>query len=389
MVVDPKFTKKVDTYLTLQTESNTLKTLFDDDLTFTLADRDLSSDKKGNYFISFNLPEDSTHLSTGSTLSKLFPELQQLNVDRIIICPIPASEYSEFIDGRTITLNVPQSGGTSMTSMSSVTLISSTYTSDKILKSETSPLLGDNIAFLFSDTLNRPYSGSVVNELGTIVQLTSNTTWEPNTNNFLERPSAIAYSEVKRHLAISGVSTDQRTNTSYSTTVPTGYPDNRTGYTYDIPVGFVILDKGIAVITHQTLVNNFPWNSGFTASNNQPYVDDSQVTSKTNIYFTGVTSNSDEAAQIEYYDIDTSFKTTVVAVAMPREFFISNNPTWNRAAALASINEQTGIISFDPVFVTEIGLYNELGELVAVAKLDRPVEKGYTEVLTFVLDIEM
>lgn len=389
MVVDPKFTKKVDSYLTLQTETNRLQTLFDDDLKFTLADRDLSSDKKGNYFISFNLPQSTDQLSTGCTVSKLFPELQQLNVDRIIICPIPASGYSEFIDGRTITLSVPQSGGTSMSDMSAVTLISSTYTSDKILKSESSPLLGDNIAFLFSDSFNRPYSGSVVNELGAVVQLASNTTWEPNPNNFLERPSATAYSEVKRHLAISGVSTDQRTNTSYSVAVPAGYPDNRTGYTYDIPVGFVILDKGIAVITHQTIVNNFPWNSGFTSNNNLPYTDDGQVSSKTNIYFTGVTSNADEAAQIEYYDIDTSFKTTVVAVAMPREFFISNNPTWNRAAALASINEQTGIISFDPVLVTEIGLYNELGELISIAKLDRPVEKGYTDVLTFVLDIEM
>lgn len=389
MVIDPKFTKKVDSYLTLQTETNTLKTLFGGTFTFTLADRDLSSDKKGNYFISFNLPEDTSQLSTGSTVSKLFPELQQLNVDRIIICPVPASSYSEFIDGRTVTLNIPQSGGTSMTSMSSVTLISSTYTSDKILKSETSPLLGDNIAFLFSDTINRPYSGSVVNELGTVIQMTSNTAWDPNPNNFLQRPSATAYSEVKRHLAISGVSTDLRTNASYSVSVPNGYPDNRTGYTYDIPVGFVILDKGIAVITHQTLVNNFPWNSGFTASNNQAYVDNGQVSGKTNIYFTGITSGSDQAAQIEFYDINTSFKTTVVAVGMPREFFISNNPTWNRAAALASINEQTGIISFDPVSITEVGLYNELGELVAVARLDRPVEKGYTDVLTFVLDIEM
>jgi hypothetical protein len=389
MVIDPKFTKKVDSFLSLQTERNTLKTLFDSSFQFTLADRDLTSDKKGNYFISFNLPQSPDQLPTGSTVSRLFPELQQLNVDKIIICQIPPSDYSEFIDGRTINISLPQSGGTSQTSMSSVTLISSTYTSDKILKSETSPLLGDNVAFLFSDALNRPYSGSVVNEIGISSSLASNTSWNPNPNNFLERPSAIAYSEVKRQLALSGISTDLRTTINYSVPVPNGYPDNRTGYTYDIPVGFVVLDMGLAVITHKTLVDNFPWNSGFTASNDQPYVDDGQVSGKTNIYFTGVTSNNDEAAQIVYQDINTSFKTSVVAVAMPREFYISNNPTWNRSAALASINEQTGIISFDPVSITEIGLYNELGELIAVAKLDRPVEKGYTDVLTFVLDIEM
>ena len=76
MTVDPKFTKKVDSLLILQTESNELKTVFsgiddsnnvDKSLVFTLCDRDDLSSKKGNYFMSFNLPTVTSDFSTAST----------------------------------------------------------------------------------------------------------------------------------------------------------------------------------------------------------------------------------------------------------------------------------------------------------------------------------
>lgn len=392
MVVDPKFTKEVDSFLSLQTETNTLKTLTDKSLLFTLCDRDLTSNGRGNVFQSLNLPPYPSSLTTGSTISKLFPELQQLNVDKIIICAIPASGYSEFIDGRTITLDFPQNTPTlaSQLSMSSVTIVSSTYTSDKILKSESSPLLGDNVCFLFCDNINVPYTGSTVDELGQDISQATHTTWEPNPNNFLERPSAVAYSEVKRHLAISGVPTDTRTNINFAATgVTSTYPDNRDGYKYDIPVGFFVLDKGVAVITHPQLIDTFPWSSGFTDYDDAAYPIGGDTDSKKNIYFTGETSGGDAISQIEFQDINTSFQTTVVCIGMPREFYISNNSTWDRESALASLNEQTGIISLSPIYISEVGLYNSIGELVAVSKLSEPVTKNYTDVITFVLDIEM
>jgi len=386
-VVDPKYTKAVASTLTVQTEERDVKDVFGGDLKFTLCDRDLISNNKGSYFVSFNLPTQTADLDTGSTLSKFYPELQQLNVDRIIIAPVPAGYYSEFIDGRTVTFRVPQHGGLNQGAMSAVTLYSSTYTSDKILISETSPLLGNNIAFLFSDDVNRPYTGLTINEIGVTTSNAANTSWNPNPTNFTKRPSAVQYMEVKRYLDQFNQATDTRANINYSVPVGNTYPDNRAGYNYDIPCGFVVLDKGFMVLTHSAITTNFPWNSGFT--NAGPYVDDLQISGKTNIFFTGVTTNADPAAELIFEDINTSFKTTAVCLALPKEFYISNNPTWNREQAIAAMDAQNPIISFDPVYISEVGMYNALGELVSVAKLSEPYKKSYTSVFNFTIDIEM
>ena len=137
MAVDFKFTKAVDSLISVQSENNTLKKIFEKDLVFTLCDRDDLTNNKGNYFMSFNLPYQADRLPVVSTVSITFPELQQLNVDKIIISPIPTEFYSEFIDGRTVTFFVPQIGVDGDTK-SGITLISSTYTSDSPIKTESS-----------------------------------------------------------------------------------------------------------------------------------------------------------------------------------------------------------------------------------------------------------
>jgi hypothetical protein len=396
-MIDPRFTKAVNNSIVVQAEENTLKAIFDSDVTYTLCDRSSVTDKKGHYFVSFNLPSTQSDLNTGSTLSLIYPELQQLNVDQIIICPIPSSKYSEMIDGRSITWKVPQLGGSSQTTMSSITLYSSTYSSNKPLKGESNPLLGDNIVFLFSDSINKPYSGYTTDEMGIRTNHQSNTTWEPDSTNFLRRPSAVSYKEVEgndyrygisNQLTTASYNTDQRTNAKYAVSVPSNYPNNRAGYNYDIPVGFVVLDKGFMVITHSAITQNFPWTSGFTYGSNTALTGSPALSAKTNIYFTG-TSSGNKSSYVSYYDINTSFKSTAVCLALPREFYISNNSTWNREKALTDLNSQTGVVSLDPVYVTEVGLFNALGELVAIGKLSEPVEKNYINVLTFNIDIEM
>jgi hypothetical protein len=322
MIVDSRFTKKVDSYVALQRENSRIKSLSESSLKFTLCDRDSLTDKKGNYFMSFNLPHKASALPTTSTISKLFPELQQLNVDKIIVSSIPASFYSEFIDGKTIKMTVPVSGSTNPNVLSGVTLVSSTYSAVKPLKYESNILLGDNIVFLFSDDINRPYSGKTRNELGDAINNATSLSWNP-TGEYNDKPGATAYSEIQDFY-----NTDTRTNAKFAVTVPSNYPDNRAGYNYDIPCGFVILDKGYVVLTHPQIVDNFPWTSGFTSSN-VAYTEDYNVSSKTNIHFTG-SSHSDtsaEGALLSFKDIDTSFKMTSVCIALPKEFYISNNKT--------------------------------------------------------------
>jgi len=394
-ITDSRFTKKVDSYIALQQEVNTLKTLFsgfdsDDDLltdlTFTRCDREDASTKYGNYFMSFNLPTASSRFSTASTLSEEYPELQQLNVDKIVMCPIPTAYYSEFIDGKTITFSVPQNGGADQDNLSAITLISSTYTSEKILKKESSPLLGDNVVFLFCNDINKPYTGLTTNAQGVEVDNAAVTSWDP-TGIYNERPSAVTYREVVPNLETENYNTDQRTNTHYSVKIDETYPEGRAGYNYDIPVGFAILDKGFVVITHTGITENIPWTSGYTLSDDTAYT----TGNLTDIYFTGTTDGAGgtKAGVITFKDIDTTFKMSTVCLGMPREFYVSFNPTWDRSKVIEAQLEDQGYINFDSVYVTEVGLYNAFGELIAVSKLSEPVEKSYTNVITFNIDIEM
>jgi hypothetical protein len=366
-IVDPKFTKPVDTNIMLEVEKTTLKSVFESSLTYTLCDRSSTTDKKANFFSSFNLPSALSDLSTGSTLSQEYPELQQLNVDQIIFAKIPSASYSEFIDGRSIKWRIPFTGSTKLL------LHSSTYTSDKVLKSESNPLLGDNIAFLFCDSINIPFTGKTIDEIGRVVNHSGNTTWYPSTN-FLDKPSAVGYREVRGNSIVNGFSTDNRSNVQYSVTVPSLYPSGRSGYQYDIPVGFVILDKGYLVITHSAITQSFPWTTGRKPGNTAYSGGVNDVTGKTDIYFTGITS-SDYDSEVTYRDLNTEFQMSSVCVAKPREFYISNNPTWNRELAIAELNEQTGIVNIESVYITEVGLFNALGELVAIGKMSEPIEK--------------
>ena len=188
--------------------------------------------------------------------------------------------------------------------------------------------------------------------------------------------------------------TDTRTG-NYSVPVPTNYPDGRAGYNYDVPVGFAALDEGFLIITHTGLTTNFPWYSGFTQN-------DQQVTSLNidvlkDIYFTGSTTvdlmplgpeSLSDISFLTFKDVNTAFRTTAVCLGLPREFYISNNPTWDRTRAVVNLNEETGFISFESLYITELGLYNEENELIAVAKTSVPVEKDYTSVVTFNVNID-
>jgi len=143
------------------------------------------------------MPYEYGKLKTGSTLSLQNPELQQLNVDKMVISPIPLDKYSELIDGRSITFVVPQID--TVSTMSAKTIVSSTY--HELTKYQNSPLLGNNIAFLFSDDINLPRTGST---LGTNTTSLPRTTW--NETPFVNRPQAHAYSD----LDVSDINTDTR-----------------------------------------------------------------------------------------------------------------------------------------------------------------------------------
>jgi hypothetical protein len=246
---------------------------------------------------------------------------------------------------------------------------SSTYNS--LQKIEDNILLGKNIAFLFCDEINVPYAGTTG---GGSVSHADNTSWSGSTGNYLDRPAAVSY----QNLQSVDINTDQRGGINQGVELPSTYPTSTNqGYNYDIPVGFVALDKGFVVITHPDLVENFDWSEGDI--DGAP-----EVGGAPQIHLVSLPSSG---SSISFYDFDVDYKTTVVTTALPGEFHFSSNPTWDYETNL--IEYQLGSNNFQDTYVTEIGLYNKNDELIAVAKLDRPKLKGYLGVLTFSLQIDV
>lgn len=141
---------------------------------------------------------------------------------------------------------------------------------------------------------------------------------------------------------------------------------NRVGndITYDKPVGILYQDKGIAVFTDPTIVDNFNYTAGTSSGFNEiasgsPYNGD---TNFAKIYFT-----SNDVSKAEYDSITTEFIQSIVCVAGANEFFGSTNSTYADAYAVDA--------SEKPVFITSIGLYNAAGELIGIGKLSEPIKK--------------
>lgn len=364
------FFKPVTSTISTKQESSTLQTLNGSGLSYSLCTRTNATDKMTNYFMSFNLPVQYSSFASGSTLALSHPELFQLNVDNIVIAPIPREYYNELIDGRSVTFTVPQFSG--VTAMSAKTIVSSTYST--LQKRDNDILLGSNIAFLFCDEINLPYTGKTN---GNSVSHSSNTTW--NTSLFTGRPAAVPYTD----LAAIDINTDQRPsgNVNYAYTVPATYPTNTNqGYNYDIPVGFICLDKGYMILTHPRVVNNLPWTYGQRLITNTSNAGASSGT--TNIYFSGTSTS-----QATFQDISINYKTSVICIGLPGEFYFTNNPSWDLNKNAQELNNNTN--NFDSVWITEVGCYNKNNEMIAIAKLSEPVEKTYVNLLTFNLDIDV
>ena len=386
----------VNSTTSIRKEVATWASLSGSKLSYTLADRSNVGSKYSHYFATFSIPHERSNsiFYSGDTIAKYNPEMFQLNVDKVVVIPISENNYSEYIDGRSITLKVPQWGDTYKT------IVSSFYSDKtKTTKIADSPLQyfgTNNVAFLFSDDVNKPYTGTTEN--GT-VNRSLVSSWNPTTN-FRNRPSAVAYQAEVKTL---DYNKDQRPWSSVKLAVPVNqaypkslntYDDVTSGYNYDIPVGFVCLDKGYVVLTHPDIIDNIPWTSGSTiyeggygdgtgiAGENIIIGSNDGATSGTSrIVFTSTTST------LTYEDISIRYMTSVVCIAMPGEFFVSKNPTWPLSRNLAEINNHT--TNFDSIFVSQIGLYNVNEQLIAVAKLDRPVEKTYDGLISFNLEIDI
>lgn len=96
----------------------------------------------------------------------------------------------------------------------------------------------------------------------------------------------------------------------------------------------------------------------------------------------GNISNSNDTA-ITFQNVTTINSTLVFCEAAADEFNYSSNPTFTDSDGRIVVIDQGSTTQGSFAFITTIGLYDAADNLLAVAKLSRPVEKNDTKKLSF------
>jgi hypothetical protein len=142
----------------------------------------------------------------------------------------------------------------------------------------------------------------------------------------------------------------------------------------DEPVGLVYLDKGLLVLTHPLLVDNLSREgallaAGGPAPTTGPY---------TELYYP-MPESLHPLATLSYRSTVSELRQTFTCVAGIGEFTQSTNPSYPLAYPDASTSQ--------PLYISEVGLYNRFGELMALAKLSKPVRKEPNRPVNFTLSL--
>jgi hypothetical protein len=261
---------------------------------------EFNSDARVNWLYGFGLPvteNDKTLFNSVSSTNGGFSDtaLATLNADKYLIISVDDGEFGELIDGKTIK--------TELTTLVDTYNIFGTYqnnltpkeTQDTKLKEITtkSKMINNNIVFLFSDKIQKP-------------------------NNDATKSWSTGFNKTKPY-SVNGKELFNLTENS------------STGAVKDVCVGVAYLDKGIVVITHPDIVNNYDVNDA-TADN----------------------------AKVTFNSVVTKISQDVVCIVGRGEFTSSTNKTYNS----------------DDIRVSEIGIYDGANKLIALAKPNKHLVIG-------------
>lgn len=269
------------------------------------------TDSLVNLFYSFGLPITPFELSnfTATTFNNggfVDSALSGLSTSKILVLGMDSTVLGEAIDGKCINVKVS-------TLFGPYNLYSTFENTGKPLKnqditySEDSPssaVIGNNIAFLFSDQIKNPNNDSTLS-------------WATGFNSF--KPFSLS----NKHLF--NMVSDASTST-----------------VKDEVVGIAFLDKGIIVITHPLIVENF-----YPISHSG-------------------------ATVVNLNSVSTNITQNITCLAGRGEFGTSNNST---------------IGLMDTPRISEIALYDEDGDMIALGKSDRHIVKGINEFVAFSINI--
>ncbi len=151
--------------------------------------------------------------------------------------------------------------------------------------------------------------------------------------------------------------------------------DPNLGVMVDKPIGIVYLDKGIAVITDPQIVDNMILDNALD-QDGDPYT--GPADEYTNIYF----ATAGEASAT-FNSVVTEYEQGYTCIIYPNEFNFTTNPTFDQAYPTFASKEGK------PVYITELGLYNQYEELIALCKTSRPISKDNQSIISFTVKMKV
>lgn len=415
------------------------RTLTDDELRYTFCDvTDFAERPFGNLFSSLQLPITTAQrqafrqAAAGTALAGLE------TLEKVVVLEVPPNTYGEMIDGKSIQLELPVREEDTLTVYTLFGGYYEFNNNLNNQYSDTNPISGllgvtptpendfnTNVAYLFCNQIQRPKDtvtsvsvntgavtvparGSLAIPLSLLASTTYRTTLLQNTNLRLGVRFAVGdydlasasqegqltattfrLRQAATHLLVyndgySAVTVDAgverieiASTRNWSAWSPTNrFPQEVNGSgkvvaalqdatfsgIVDEPVGIAYLDKGLIVLTHPLLVENLDRETAKSLVDGDPDTAAPLTGPYTELYYSDALTS-----RLTYRSVSTEYTQTFTCMAGIGEFYQTTNPTFGLAYTDATEDQ--------PLYITQLGLYNQYGELVAVAKTSQPLAK--------------
>lgn len=327
----------------------------------------------------------------------------------VLIFEIPQSFYGEIIDGKTIGLTLPFWNKTAAP-------VDGVYTYDNVESTiniyASYNKNGANLDSALSERdlsltnlgsrpdLDRPISDYESNT----ALLFSNIVRKPKNN--VNKDWGAGHTEV-----IDGVKVFDAASVT---------PKEPYDYNQDRCVGVAYLDKGFIAITHPEIVDSIftkafggtiTLNNGIKSYNfNSPAVGNTRSHIATNNSIVRTVNSSNEiewdntqwvftttsastTVKLEYISYNSEKSLNIVCLASADEFYKSSNPTAKELLGVPATEDFANFKSEDsnlyPIMITQLGIHDAQGNLLAVCKPTQPVKKYWFDVSSFNIKIRL
>ena len=342
-----------------------------------------SNGQKGNW-VSGGGDPTIVHPTTGYTgmfYGTVYEYLGQSASDtkKVLVMEIPQAQYGEIIDGKSLKVKIPKTTGGA--------LFYDIYGAYK--QNTTEYDLGKMDNYLSEHDFSAAHFGAPA--------VLTDAAYESNVVLLFNDDIAIPNSTGSWATGHDGVMEGEKVYNSTSVAKKKFF-----NFYEDKPVGIAYLDKGFVVITDEVIVaeayaeySNSAYANVDIAANiisreNSPGVIDR---SNSQFLYTDTYITDDTTSFAEFLSYNTEKSINVVCLASADEFYRTTNTT---AKVLDSAEDEDFAQFKDPisgnlypVVITEIGLHDEEGNLLAIVKPTEPIRKFWYDVVSFNIKIRL